>query len=222
MAIRSCKAMTGLGIAALVMLVGAPTATAAEAMVTDVPKFQVRVGDLVSEHWTTAYRHRATNLDVVTARISGAVSCTMVEGPLDPALNEVTLTFVNDNRMKQVVLPNPCDQFGNATEIYSVGESWVEPSIYELGGVDVPVGKRNLRKRYPMRVEWAGGEPLTRLLTMTRTGFRSGFRRVIYDSDFDNYVNICINQGLVIRASGGHLYCVWEREPSSLVNVRIV
>lgn len=223
MAIRPFKTFAGFAVAALMLLLGASTATAAEAMVTGVPKFQVRVGDLtVDEHWTTSYTHRATYLEMVTVRISGAVSCTMVEGPVDPAVNEVTITFVDDNRMKQVVMPNPCDQLGYATGIYEVGETWIDDSIYELGGVDVPVGKKNLRRRYPIRVEWAGGAPpRTRVITMTRTDFRKGFRRVIYDTDFDNYVNICINEGLDIRASGGHLYCVWEREPSSLVKVRV-
>ena len=61
----------------------------------------------------------------------------------------------------------------------------------------------------------------TRFVTMSRTGFRKGFRRVIYDTDFDNYVNIFINQGLPIRARGGRLYCVWERSDSTLIKVRV-
>jgi hypothetical protein len=56
---------------------------------------------------------------------------------------------------------------------------------------------------------------------MTRTGFRKGFRRVIYDTDFDNYFNICINKNLPVKARGGHLYCVWERADSSLIKVRV-
>lgn len=222
MAIRPFKTFAGLGVAALMLPLGASTATAAEALVTGIPKFQVRVGDFVDEHWTTSYTHRATYLDMVTVRISGAVSCTMVEGPVDPALNEVTITFVDDNRMKQVVMPNPCDESGTATMINGVGETWIDETINEFGGVNIPVSKKNLRRRYPIRVEWAGGAPpRTRVVTMTRTDFRKGFRRMIYDTDFDNYVNICINEGLDIRASGGHLYCVWQREPSSLVKVRV-
>ena len=56
---------------------------------------------------------------------------------------------------------------------------------------------------------------------MNRTAFRKGFRRVIYDTDFDKYVNICINQSLPIKARGGRLYCVWERSDSSLIKVRV-
>lgn len=222
MTARRIGLLGSLGIALLVVLVGASTASAAEAMLTGIPKFQVRVADIVTEHWSTSYKHRATFLDQVTVQISGAVSCTMVEGPVDPDLNTVVLTLVDDNRVKDILLPNPCDQFGLATGIYDVGQSWVEAeSIYELGGVTVPVGRKKLHRRYPIRVDWAGGVLPTRVVTVKRSGFRKGFRRIIYDTDFDNYFNICIKKGLDLHARGGHLYCIWERPDSSLTTVRV-
>jgi hypothetical protein len=207
---------------AAIGLAWASAASAAEAMLTGVPKVQVRVGDIVKENWTTTYSRRATFLEQVTLQLAASPSCVIVDGPVDPAQNEVVVTLVDENRIKRIVLPNVCDQYGLATSIYGVGESYIEAdAIYELGGVNIGVGRKTIRRRYPVRIEWAGGIVPTRIVTATRTAFRKGFRRVIYDTDFDNYVNVCINKGLPIRARGGRLYCVWQRSPSSLITVRV-
>lgn len=53
------------------------------------------------------------------------------------------------------------------------------------------------------------------------SAFTPGRSRTIWSSDFDDYINICVNDGLRIRAAGGRLYCTTYEAPSSNVTVRL-
>lgn len=74
-----------------------------------------------------------------------------------------------------------------------------------------PHGRRNYTTRFHYEGRF-NGKLLARGTIVARTRFRPGFR--IYESDFDNYVNYCINGGKKLYASGGLLYCTVPPELS--------
>ena len=200
-----------------------PASFAAQAVLTGPPTMRVLVGDIVADHYTPSYRHRDSFEVMVTVQITGTAPCTVTDAPVDPASQQLELLYVNGNRMTRELIANPCDPVGGATDIYAVGETWTETQpFYELGEVDVPIRRGALRRTYPIRLTWAGQvvQPL-RFVRAFRSGFRKGFRREIFDYDFDPYINICVNGNLPLHARGGHLYCVYERPSTALVKVRV-
>ncbi len=59
-------------------------------------------------------------------------------------------------------------------------------------------------------------------LELRHSKYRPALSRRIYDTDFDPYINICINEGRRLWASGGRLYCtVQVQEESSVATLRI-
>jgi len=95
----------------------------------------------------------------------------------------VTVTVRGDGQRRRANLGDPCQ--------------WRRLTI-------APRARRNYttRFRYEARFD---GKRIARGTIVARTRYRPGFR--IYETDFDNYVNYCINENRKLYASGGLLYC---------------
>jgi hypothetical protein len=74
--------------------------------------------------------------------------------------------------------------------------------------------KRAVTRKVTYRVRFAGDTVRTGSFRLAMRYHRGRPGRRIYDTDFDNYVNICINEGYEIRAHNGRLYCAIPGTPS--------
>ena len=102
----------------------------------------------------------------------------------------ITLTVRGDGQHRRANLGDPCQ--------------WRRINI-------APHGRRNYTTRFRYEGRF-NGKLLARGTIVARTRFRPGFR--IYETDFDNYVNYCINGNKKLYASGGLLYCTVPPELS--------
>jgi len=96
---------------------------------------------------------------------------------------KITVTVRGDGQHRRANLGDPCQ--------------WRRLNI-------APHGRRNYTTRFRYEGRF-NGKRIARGTIVARTRYRPGFR--IYETDFDRYVNYCINEGKKIRASGGLLYC---------------
>lgn len=74
----------------------------------------------------------------------------------------------------------------------------------------------NVVRRFPVKLS-VGGKAVRRgVLAVGRTAFVPGFSRRIYSlRNFDEYFNVCVRGGYEVYASGGDVYCTFERAATS-------
>lgn len=98
------------------------------------------------------------------------------------------------------------DYTGTATGAYTVTR---------IGGTtysESPGPRRT--QHFAMQAKWGDEVIADADLIVARTAFTPRRWRVIWDYQFDDYVNICINGGHRVWASGGNLYCRTETSPA--------
>lgn len=70
-----------------------------------------------------------------------------------------------------------------------------------------PVGPERTN-RYAMRIHWTQeGRTLGGVVRIRRFNYEPASSRIVWSSNFDDYFNVCVREGLPVWAAGGRLYC---------------
>ena len=124
------------------------------------------------------------------------------------APGQISFTITSRGRRRTAVLGDQCSGWAHRPKTQPKG--WVFKALNEddedaASLFFYPTERRRTYTQYfDYRVRWSG-KTVAKGRARARVYYDRGYR--IYDSDFDNFINQCINGNRQTWASGGRLYC---------------